>query len=47
MPTFAVEPLTEATARVLGAAGTPEDIAAQAGALADQREPVWDTPRTG
>ena len=27
MPTFAVEPLTEATARVLGAAGTPEDIA--------------------
>ena len=29
MPTFAVEPLTEATARVLGAAGTPEDIAAK------------------
>ena len=27
MPTFAVEPLTKATARVLGAAGTPEDIA--------------------
>ena len=27
MPTFAVEPLTEATARVLGAAGAPDDIA--------------------
>ena len=27
MPTFAVEPLTKATARVLGAAGTPDDIA--------------------
>ena len=27
MPTFAVEPLTEATARVLSAAGTPDDIA--------------------
>ncbi|MCY3895704.1 MAG: Ldh family oxidoreductase, partial [Chloroflexi bacterium] len=27
MPTFAVEPLTNATARVLSAAGTPDDIA--------------------
>ena len=29
MPTFAVEPLTDATAQILAAAGAPDDIAAK------------------
>ena len=39
MPSFPVEGLTEVSRRVLVAAGAPDDIADQFGALAGQLEP--------